>query len=134
MHAMGNSLLGMSDYWELIREEPQLQGGCIWDWVDQGLRKTSEDGKQFFAYGGDYGPPDTPSDGNFLINGLVQPDRRPNPHFYEAKKAYQDFLVRSVGLDDFFKFVVLNADLYFSGTHWTVFRFRFKSVSMKRIN
>ena len=101
MHAMGNSLGGMSDYWDLIRKEPQLQGGCIWDWVDQGLRKTSEDGRSFFAYGGDYGPSDTPSDGNFLINGLVQPDRRPNPHFFEAKKAYQNFLVRSVGLNDF---------------------------------
>ena len=100
MHAMGNSLGGMSDYWDLIRKEPQLQGGCIWDWVDQGLRKKSEDGKEFFAYGGDFGPPDTPSDGNFLINGLVQPDRKPNPHFFEAKKAYQNFLVRSVGIDD----------------------------------
>ena len=119
MHAMGNSLGGMSDYWELIREEPQLQGGCIWDWVDQGLRKTSEDGKQFFAYGGDYGPPDTPSDGNFLINGLVQPDRRPNPHFYEAKKAYQNFLVRSVGLDDFL-IEIMNEHFFISSKEYLI--------------
>ena len=101
MHAMGNSLGGMAEYWELIRKEPQLQGGCIWDWVDQGLKKISEKGETYFAYGGDYGPPNTPSDGNFLINGLVQPDRKPNPHFFEAKKAYQNFLVKPYGLRDF---------------------------------
>lgn len=100
MHAMGNSLGGMADYWDLIRKEPQLQGGCIWDWVDQGLKKTTENGETYFAYGGDYGPPGTPSDGNFLINGLVQPDRVPNPHFYEVKKAYQNFIIKQVGLDD----------------------------------
>ena len=101
MHAMGNSLGGMADYWELIRKEPQLQGGCIWDWVDQGLTKKSEDGRIYFAYGGDFGPPETPSDGNFLINGLVQPDRKPNPHFYEVKKAYQNFIVKPYGLNQF---------------------------------
>ena len=101
MHAMGNSLGGMSDYWDLIRKEKQLQGGCIWDWVDQGLETVSENGQAYFAYGGDFGPPETPSDGNFLINGLVQPDRSPNPHIYEAKKAYQNFLVEPVGLNDY---------------------------------
>ena len=69
--------------------------------MDQGLKKISEKGETYFAYGGDYGPPDTPSDGNFLINGLVQPDRKPNPHFYEAKKAYQNFLVKPYNLRDF---------------------------------
>jgi len=101
MHAMGNSLGGMADYWDLIRKEPQLQGGCIWDWVDQGLTKTTEDGRTYFAYGGDFGPPETPSDGNFLINGLVQPDRKPNPHFYEVKKAYQNFVVKQFSMNDF---------------------------------
>ena len=101
MHAMGNSLGGMVDYWDLIRKEPQLQGGCIWDWVDQGLEKASDKGETYFAYGGDFGPAETPSDGNFLINGLVQPDRKPNPHFYEVKKAYQNFIVKPVGLNDF---------------------------------
>ena len=101
MHAMGNSLGGMEDYWNLIRKEPQLQGGCIWDWVDQGLENFDENGLSYFAYGGDFGPPDTPSDGNFLINGLIQPDRTPNPHLFEAKKVYQNFLVRSIGLEDF---------------------------------
>ncbi len=101
MHAMGNSLGGMADYWNLIRKEPQLQGGCIWDWVDQGLEKISQNGEKYFAYGGDFGPPDTPSDGNFLINGLVQPNRRPNPHLYEVKKVYQNFLIEPVGLEKF---------------------------------
>jgi len=101
MHAMGNSLGGMKDYWDLIRSEPQLQGGCIWDWVDQGLEKKSDNGKVFFAYGGDFGPAGTPSDGNFLINGLVQPDRLPNPHFYEAKKEYQNFLVKPIGIQNY---------------------------------
>ncbi len=101
MHAMGNSLGGMKDYWDLIRKERQLQGGCIWDWVDQGLEKISEDGRSYFAYGGDFGPPSTPSDGNFLINGLVQPNRLPNPHFFEAKKAYQNFLVKPIGMKDY---------------------------------
>ena len=101
MHAMGNSLGGMSDYWNLIRKEEQLQGGCIWDWVDQGLEKVSENGQVYFAYGGDFGPPETPSDGNFLINGLVQPNRSPNPHIYEVKKVYQNFQVKPVGLRDY---------------------------------
>ena len=117
MHAMGNSLGGMEDYWELIRKEPQLQGGCIWDWVDQGLKKVSSDGVSYFAYGGDFGPPETPSDGNFLINGLVQPDRKPNPHLFETKKVYQNFLVRSIGLEDFLVEIVnenffINSDQY----------------------
>ncbi|MFH1573713.1 MAG: glycoside hydrolase family 2 TIM barrel-domain containing protein, partial [Acidobacteriota bacterium] len=86
-HAMGNSVGNLQDYWDVIEREPFLQGGCIWDWVDQGLRKLTSDGRSFFAYGGDFG--DQPNDGNFLCNGLVQPDRRPNPHLQEVKKVYQ---------------------------------------------
>jgi beta-galactosidase len=115
MHAMGNSLGGMKDYWELIRSEPQLQGGCIWDWVDQGLTKT-ENGQTYFAYGGDFGPPGTPSDGNFLINGLIQPDRDPNPHFYEAKKAYQNFHVNPAGLNQF-GVSIKNENFFISSEH-----------------
>jgi beta-galactosidase len=86
-HAMGNSVGNLQDYWDVIEAEPQLQGGFIWDWVDQALSKKTSDGRKFFAYGGDFG--DNWNDGNFLCNGLVQPDRRPNPHFYEVKKVYQ---------------------------------------------
>ncbi len=76
-HAMGNSVGNFTDYWEIIDRYPSLQGGFIWDWVDQGLFKVTEAGDSIWAYGGDFGPPGTPSDGNFLINGLVQPDRKP---------------------------------------------------------
>jgi beta-galactosidase len=88
-HAMGNSVGNLEDYWDIIEDYDALQGGFIWDWVDQGLLKRDENGKSYFAYGGDFGGPDVPSDGNFLINGLVQPDRRPNPHLWEVKKVYQ---------------------------------------------
>jgi beta-galactosidase len=96
-HAMGNSVGNFADYWALIDAYPKLQGGFIWDWVDQGLFKVTRAGDTIWAYGGDFGPPDTPSDGNFLINGLVQPDRTPNPHYAEVKAVYQ--WVRSESLD-----------------------------------
>jgi beta-galactosidase len=95
-HAMGNSLGNFQDYWDAIYAHPQLQGGFIWDWVDQGLAATTADGRPFWAYGGDYGPPGTPSDGNFLANGVVQPDRRPNPHYHEVRKVYQPVNARLV--------------------------------------
>ena len=88
-HAMGNSVGNFTDYWEIIDRYPSLQGGFIWDWVDQGLFKVTEAGDSIWGYGGDFGPPGTPSDGNFLINGLVQPDRKPNPHYYEVQRVYQ---------------------------------------------
>lgn len=93
-HAMGNSLGNISDYWQAIESYKALQGGCIWDWVDQGIRKKTADGKEFWAYGGDFG--DAPTDRNFCCNGLVQPDRKPNPHLYEAKKVYQNIRVRPI--------------------------------------
>ena len=86
-HAMGNSVGNLKEYWDAIRSNKRLIGGFIWDWVDQGLRKKSPDGKEFWAYGGDFG--DNPNDGNFCCNGLVQPNRRPNPSLYEVKKIYQ---------------------------------------------
>ncbi len=92
-HAMGNSVGNLQDYWDAIESHRLLQGGFIWDWVDQGLRTNvpGESGKQYFAYGGDFG--DQPNDGNFCINGLVQPDRRPNPHLHEVRKVYQSIRV-----------------------------------------
>jgi beta-galactosidase len=96
-HSMGNSTGNLQDYWDAIENHRQLQGGFIWDWVDQGLRKFSSDGKQFWAYGGDYG--DKPNDNNFCINGLVQPDRKPNPQLYEVRKVYQFIKVSPVDLE-----------------------------------
>ena len=87
-HAMGNSLGGFKEYWDLIRKYPNLQGGFIWDFVDQGLRKYTADGAMIYAYGGDYNRYDT-SDKNFNCNGLISPDRVPNPHMYEVRKMYQ---------------------------------------------
>ncbi len=87
-HAMGNSNGGLGEYWEIIYRYPQLQGGFIWDWVDQGLFKKIG-GRDCWAYGGDFGPPGLPSDGNFCINGLVNPDRKPHPALWEVKKVYQ---------------------------------------------
>ena len=88
-HAMGNSLGGLKEYWDLFEKYDKLQGGFIWDYVDQGL-KTIKNGKEIYAYGGDFGPEGTPSDNNFLNNGLVQPDRTPNPHINEVKHIQQN--------------------------------------------
>jgi beta-galactosidase len=93
-HAMGNSVGNLKEYWDAIRSHKRLIGGFIWDWADQGLRKTDTDGREFWAYGGDYG--DNPNDGNFCCNGLVQPDRRPNPSLYEVKKVYQRISVTPI--------------------------------------
>jgi len=97
-HAMGNSVGNLQDYWDVILANRQLQGGFIWDWVDQGLYAETEDGEPFFAYGGDFGPPGTPSDKNFCCNGLVFPDRRPHPHMEEVKKVYQYIKTEPVDL------------------------------------
>lgn len=88
-HAMGNSAGNFQDYWDLIEKYPALQGGFIWDWVDQGLLTTDSLGEKFWAYGGDFGPDTVASDGNFCCNGLVSPDRSVKPHLLEVKKVYQ---------------------------------------------
>ena len=95
-HAMGNSVGNLQDYWDVIEARPQLQGGFIWDWVDQALYKTGAGGETFFAYGGDFGPEDVISDRNFLANGLVDPERNPNPHAWEVKKVYQPVGIKAV--------------------------------------
>ena len=86
-HSMGNSTGDMEVYWDIINRHKNLIGGCIWDWVDQGLYKKDNQGKMFWAYGGDYG--DEPNDSNFCINGFVLPDRIPQPGYYEVKHVYQ---------------------------------------------
>ncbi|MFD0760926.1 glycoside hydrolase family 2 TIM barrel-domain containing protein [Lutibacter aestuarii] len=88
-HAMGNSMGGFKEYWDLYEKYDKLQGGFIWDFVDQGI-KTIKNGKEIYAYGGDFGPKGTPSDNNFLNNGLVQPDRKLNPHMNEVKHIQQE--------------------------------------------
>ena len=88
-HAMGNSLGGFHKYWAAFRQYPRLQGGFIWDWVDQSLIKHDDNGQSFSAYGGDFG--DTPNDRQFCMNGLVFADRTPHPSLYEAQQAQQFF-------------------------------------------
>ncbi len=88
-HAMGNSTGNFQDYWDVIEKYPILQGGFIWDWVDQGLVKTNEDGEKYWTYGGDYGEAGMPSDGNFCLNGLVWPDRTGHPGLAEVNRVYQ---------------------------------------------
>lgn len=97
-HAMGNSVGNLQDYWNLIEEYDVLQGGFIWDWVDQGLLTKNEAGEEFWAYGGDFGPDTVPSDGNFCNNGLVDPDRGIKPHLLEVKKVYQNIQFDAVNL------------------------------------
>ena len=96
-HAMGNSNGNLKEYWEAIAAYQRLQGGFIWDWVDQGLRRTAETGEMWFAYGGDYG--DSPNDYNFCINGLVSPDREPHPGLLEYKKVLEPVMVEAVDLE-----------------------------------
>lgn len=89
-HAMGNSTGNFQEYFDIIRSSPHMQGGFIWDWVDQGFLTKDEEGRPYWAYGGDFGARDLRNDDNFCINGLVQPDRTPHPGLNEVKKVYQD--------------------------------------------
>ena len=96
-HAMGNSNGNISAQWEAIYKYPNLQGGYIWDWVDQGLLQKDENGREYWAYGGDFGV-DMPSDGNFLCNGIIAPDRTPHPAMTEVKYAYQNVGFEAIDL------------------------------------
>jgi len=142
-HAMGNSTGDMWAYWRPIYDgAPYLQGGYIWDWVDQGLRTPVPASRKieqidnpkslpldpklgtFFAYGGTFGPAHVTSDGNFCANGLVNADRRPHPGLAEVKKIYQPIQMRAgdlakgeVELQNWFDF--LSAESWLSGK-WRV--------------
>lgn len=121
-HAMGNSVGNLQDYWDAIETYPALQGGFIWDWVDQALEYTNENGVKYLAYGHDYHP-DLPTDGNFLNNGLVNPFREPHPHLYEVKKVYEPIKFKAIDLTEL-KFELFNKQ-FFVGTsdlniHWSL--------------
>ena len=88
-HSMGNSTGNLAEYWDVINRHEVLAGGFIWDWVDQGLLEHDDDGVPYWTYGGDYGPADVPSSGNFNFNGIVFPDRRVQPAYWEVKRVYQ---------------------------------------------
>ena len=97
-HAMGNSNGNFQEYFDIIRRAPHMQGGFIWDWVDQGLLTRDENGKEYWAYGGDLGAENYVNQENFCINGLVNPDRTPHPGLAEVKKVYQDIRFSPVDL------------------------------------
>jgi beta-galactosidase len=110
-HAMGNSMGGFKEYWDIIRKNAKYQGGYIWDFVDQGLRDKSRiTGKEIFTFGGDYGRyPAT--DHNFNCNGIIAPDRRLNPHAYEVRYYYQNVWVTDKGLKEG-KFEIYNENFF----------------------
>ncbi len=97
-HAMGNSVGNLRDYWDVIDKYEALQGGFIWDWVDQTFLKKNDKGQEFFAYGGDMGFAGVQNDSNFCANGLVQSDRTLNPHIWEVKKVYQNVKILPIDL------------------------------------
>ena len=89
-HSMGNATGNLREFYDVMAQSPHMQGGFIWDWVDQGLDATGRDGRHYWAYGGDYGAWMYPHDENFCCNGIVAPDRTPHPALNEVKKVYQD--------------------------------------------
>ena len=109
-HAMGNSLGSFDEYWKAFKDYPRLQGGFIWDWVDQGLTKYTDSGEAYWAYGGDFG--DTDNDRQFCINGLLFPDRTPHPHLFEAKYCQQHLSFSLVEKDNKFELTVSSDYLF----------------------
>ncbi len=96
VHAMGNSLGGMKDYWDVIYAHEKIRGGYIWEWLDHGIKQVTEDGEEWYAYGGDFN--DKPNDGNFCCDGLIWPNRVPHPKMVEVKKIYEYVNVKAVDL------------------------------------
>lgn len=122
-HAMGNSEGGFKEYWDIIRSSAPLQGGFIWDFVDQAVYGVNDEGKPIFQYGGDAGRYPA-SDGNFNCNGLIAPDRRYNPHAYEVRQQYQNIWATPVDINKG-SFNIYNenffTDLSAYELHWTIF-------------
>lgn len=110
-HAMGNSTGNFADYWEIIEKYDNLQGGFIWDWVDQAIYKTNAKGEKYYAYGGDFGK-NMPTDNSFLNNGIVFPDRSPQPALYEVKKVHEYINFKDLGENKFNEQRVLIENLY----------------------
>lgn len=118
-HAMGNSTGNLKEYWDTIRTYRPLQGGFIWDWVDQGILTKDENGIPYYAYGGDFNSKNYHNDENFCINGLIFPDRTPSPQLYEVKKVYQNIHFKDVDLQQ----GMINVANEFSFTNLNEFKF-----------
>ncbi len=95
-HAMGNGPGGLKEYWETFYKYKRLQGGFVWEWLDHGILQKTEEGLEYYAYGGDFN--DYPNDGNFVVDGLIFPDRKPSPGLIEYKKIIEPVKVKSVDL------------------------------------
>ena len=117
VHSMGNSTGGISEYWDAIRKYPSLQGGFIWDWVDQGLYKTNKDGTRIMAYGGDFG--DRPNNFTFCLNGIIDPERNPHPAMMEVKKQYQNIHVKQPEPSKPFTLDVFNENFFVNTNRFT---------------
>ncbi|MCT4638764.1 MAG: DUF4981 domain-containing protein [Bacteroidales bacterium] len=128
-HAMGNSVGNLVDYWDVMDRYPQLQGGFIWDWVDQTFEKVNDNGDKIWAYGGDMGVDLVPNDSNFCANGLVSASRKPNPHIWEVKKIYQP--VRFTNFNYKNRSVDISNRYDFLGTDHLKFRWYIKSDGVK---
>jgi len=120
-HAMGNGPGDLKDYWDIIYKYPKLMGGCVWEWCDHGIKTTNATGKEFYAYGGDFG--DKPNDGNFCMDGLVYPDRIPHTGLLELKKVISpikiealDLITGSFKLTNLYDFI----DLSKLSLHWSI--------------
>jgi len=124
-HSMGNSTGNLQDYWDLIEKYPVLQGGFIWDWVDQGILTKDAQGNKFWAYGGDLGSDTLPTDGNFCINGLINPDRTVKPTLIEVGKVYQHIGFKASNLENG-EIEVLNK---YSFTNLSEFSFNWEVVA-----
>ncbi len=126
-HAMGNSTGNFQDYWDIIEKYDNLQGGFIWDWIDQSIWKTNDNGERYYAYGGDYGV-NMPTDNTFLNNGIVFPDRTPQPALYEVKKAHEFINFKHKGINKHNELRVLIENLYdFTNLNQFDFTFHIKA-------
>lgn len=121
-HAMGNSSGNFQKYWDIIRGSKNMQGGFIWDWVDQGFKVKDDAGREYWAYGGDMGGQNYTHDENFCHNGIVWPDRKPKPGAFEVKKVYQDILFHARDL----KNGVITVENDFVYTNLSQYEFRYE--------
>ncbi len=124
-HAMGNSVGNLQDYWDVIEKYPSLQGGFIWDWVDQGILTKDSAGNKFWAYGGDLGGDTLANDGNFCLNGLINPDRTIKPALIEVGKVYQNIGFKAANLNQG-EIEIINK---YSFTNLSEFNFKWEVVA-----
>jgi len=126
-HAMGNSMGNFQDYWDLMRTSKNMQGGFIWEWYNHGFKTKDEQGREYWAYGGDLNGFNKPNDGNFCMDGIVSPDQQYMPHTHIVKKVYQNILFEAKDLNkslltviNDFKFTPITSQEY--GFKWVLLK------------